>query len=276
MDSDKKQRIKNRLRRITFVTVKVYILACVLMFVFQRDLIYSPADSLLLGLSQQSTDANHTHIQHYQTVIGKRLVRGFLTNPEKHSAIIYYGGAAESVELNAPFFSQQFPDITTYILPYRGFSGSEEKTTQAGIFSDSLTSFDTIARRHKHIILIGRGLGAAVATYIASERRVDKLLLVSPFYSLTEIMSENFPFLPMRFLVRDTYNTWKFATNVGAPVYVLLAEYDQVVPAPSSYRLFQAFNTPLEFKIIKQAGHNDIQHYEDYALTLQHFVNKRL
>lgn len=274
MDSNKKQRLKHRIRRVSFVLVKLYVLACVLMFVFQRDLIYSPADTLLLGLSQQNNAVESSHIQHYQTVIGKRLVRGFVTNPERHLALVYYGDSAESVELNAPFFAQKFPNISTYILPYPGFSGSENTPSEEGICNDGLVSFDAIARRHKRIILVGRGLGAAVATYIASERHVEKLILVTPFYSLVELMSDTYPYLPMRFLLRDTYKTWKFAANVSAPVHVLLAEYDQFVPAASSYRLFQSFHTPLEFKIIKQAGHNDIHHYEGYVNELQQFVDK--
>lgn len=274
MDSKRKLGFKRRLQRLSLVAIKVYVLACALMFVFQRDLIYSPTQSLLLGLSKQSNAELSTQVHHYQTVIGKRLVRGFVTNPDQRIALIYYGDSAESVELNAPFFAQQFPELTTYVLPYRGYSGSEETPSERGILSDSLASFDDIARHHQRILLLGRGLGAAVATYVASERHVEKLLLVSPFFSMTELMSESYPYLPMRFLVRDSYKTWQFAANVGAPVYVLLAEYDQVVSPASSYRLFQSFNTPLEFKIIKQAGHNDIHHYPAYTTSLQHFIHK--
>lgn len=276
MEQHKKQRFKNQIRRISFVVAKLYILACVMMFIFNRDLIYSPTNTQLLGLSKQNTERTSPYIQQYQTVIGKRLVRGFITNPKQRKALIYYGDANESIELKAPFFAQQFPEYTTYILPYRGFSGSLGQPTQQGILDDSLNAFDGVARRHRHIVLIGRGLGASVATFVASERHVDKLLLVAPFYSLTDVMQHNFPFLPMALLTRDSYKTWQFAANVSAPVYVLLAEYDSVVPAESSYRLFQAFNAPLEFKIIKQAGHNNMDHYEDYGSSLLHFIEKEI
>ena len=49
MEQHKKQRFKNQIRRISFVVAKLYILACVMMFIFNRDSSILPPIRSCLG-----------------------------------------------------------------------------------------------------------------------------------------------------------------------------------------------------------------------------------
>ena len=185
-------------------------------------------------------------------------------------ALIYFGGNAEDVSFNMPSFSAGFPDSAIYLLHYRGYAGSSGRPSEQAIFADALTLFDQVHGKHPDVEVVGRSLGSGVAVYVASARPVTRLVLVTPFDSLLELAAAQFPYLPVKWLLLDKFESWKYAPLVTAPTLIIAAEHDEIVPRASTQLLQSRFKSGLaSFHVIAGTGHNDISESASYIPLLQ-------
>jgi pimeloyl-ACP methyl ester carboxylesterase len=174
------------------------------------------------------------------------------------------------VSCNMPSFSEAFPDSAIYLLHYRGFGGSSGKPTQNALFSDALALFDQVHTHHPNIDVIGRSLGTGVATYLASQRPITRLVLVTPFDSLQEIAASQFPYVPVRWFLQDKFESWRYAPNITAPTLIIAAENDEVIPRASTELFRTRFKNGIAtFHLIANVGHNNISESADYLPLLK-------
>jgi len=185
-------------------------------------------------------------------------------------ALIYFGGNAEDVSLNMRSFSAGFPESAIYLLHYRGYGGSTGKPSEGALFADALTLFDEVHSEHPQITVVGRSLGSGIAVYLASLRPVSRLVLVTPYDSLQELAALQFPYLPVKWLLLDKFESWRFAPHVTAPTLIITAENDEVIPRANSELLQSRFKSGVtSFKTVAGAGHNTISESADYMDLLQ-------
>ncbi len=237
----------------------VYLGLCAALFIFQRSLIYFPQPrSLDRGVVTISLQVDGAEV---------------LVTTRPHSgpnALVYFGGNAEDVYFNLPSFATAFPDHAIYLLHYRGCGGSSGKPSEAALFADALALFDQIRTEHSNIVVVGRSLGSGVAVHLASLRPVTRLVLVTPFDSIQELAARQFPYLPVRWLLLDKFESWKYAARVVAPTLVMAAEHDEVIPRTSTESLFTAFRDGIAvLKIVAGTSHNTISDSPEYIPLLQ-------
>jgi pimeloyl-ACP methyl ester carboxylesterase len=236
-----------------------YLAACLALFIFQRSMIYYPPTAAALRAPQLST----------LDVPGAKIRVAERAHPGPQ-AVLYFGGNAEDVSLSLPLLNQTFPDRALYLPHYRGYAGSTGKATEQALVADALALYDRVAALHPHILVIGRSLGTGVALQVASRRKVDGLVLVTPFDSLGEIAAQQFPYFPVRWMLRDTYESWRYAPNITAPTLIIAAQRDEIVPRASTERLLAHFRQGVaSMEIVEKAGHNSISDKPANAILLQ-------
>jgi hypothetical protein len=180
-------------------------------------------------------------------------------------AAIYFGGNADDVAIYAGYFAMAFPDRALYLLHYRGYGGSAGSPSESALLADARALYDRVHALHPEIVPVGRSLGSGIAVHLASERPVEKLILVTPYHSLQGIAAEQFPWAPVRLLMRDKYESWKYAAEVTAPTRLIVAERDEIIPRASSERLRAAFKkVQPEYVIVARADHNTISDSRQY------------
>ena len=180
-------------------------------------------------------------------------------------AVVYFGGNAEDVSLNLPDFRAAFPGHALFLMHYRGYGGSAGAPSEEGLFADGLALLDQVLAAHPNVTLIGRSLGSGIAVRLAASRRISRLVLVTPYDSILGIAQQQFSFFPVRWLLRDKYESWRYAPLVSAPVLLLAAEHDEVIPRASTELLrtrFQQGN--LRYTVIANTGHNTISQSPAY------------
>ena len=128
-------------------------------------------------------------------------------------ALLYFGGNAEDVAGNIEEFAAAFPDRSLFLVNYRGYGGSSGQPSEAALFADALAIFDHVRREHSEIAVMGRSLGSGVAVFVASERPVERLVLVTAFDSLVNVATEYFRWLPVGWLMRDRYDSARRASS---------------------------------------------------------------
>lgn len=235
------------------------------MFLFQRNLLYYPVP-YQAGISKEEISFNNQGVTLY----------GWILNPGRSRAIIYFGGNAEAIENNIANFEQQFEDYSVYLIHYRGYSKSEGEPTESALFSDALAIYDAIKPQYQSISLMGRSLGSGVAVYLASKRNTEKLILLTPYDSMAEVAQHHYPFLPVRYVARDRFESFRYAPNITAPVLMVTAELDRIVPTERALKLREFLtNTQVSYKMIRSATHNDITEFPEYRQLLNTFINHR-
>ena len=246
-------------RGVLLGLVLLYLVVCVALFMFQRSLIYFPQprsfEHDVAMLTLERPDA--------------RVLVSTRTN-DGSKALIYFGGNAEDVSVNLPGFSRVFPGAALYCLHYRGYGGSSGKPTEAALFADGLALFDEVHRKHSSVEIIGRSLGSSVAVYVASQRPVRRVVLVTPFDSVAAVAAQQFRFIPVRWLLQDKFESWKYAPQITAPTLIVAAQRDEIVPAANTQRLYQSFHAGIAKLIeVAGAGHNTISEDPDYWALLK-------
>ncbi len=196
-----------------------------------------------------------------------------LTTANKPNAIIYFGGNAENIIYTVPDLEHHFPNHSSYLLKYRGYAGAAGNPTEDDLYLDALALYDQVKLKHSQITVIGKSLGSGVATYVASERHVDQLVLVTPFDSIRAVATDLFPFLPIQWLIKDHHDSKSRVAKIKAPILVIIADQDRVVPMARTESLLES--TPKsKLKIVTlNAGHNDLDLVPNYFSSIQEFLN---
>ncbi|MDD2450586.1 MAG: alpha/beta fold hydrolase [Sulfurovum sp.] len=241
----------------------VYMIGGVLLYIFQSSFIYYPTPAVKHPFPEKTF------------ILDGETIRVITLNEGKSKAMIYFGGNGESVAYSAEDFYENFPGYTVYLVNYRGYGGSSGRPTQAGLFSDAMAIYDKIKNDHQQIIAIGRSLGSGVAVYLASQREVEKLVLITPFESLQSVAQEIYPIFPMSLILKESYRSIAYAEKVSAKkTLVLIAEDDRITPPHHAYKLASCFvQKDIRIQVIEGKGHNTISHDQHYYTLLKAFID---
>jgi pimeloyl-ACP methyl ester carboxylesterase len=240
------------------IIAALYLALCAALFVFQRALIYFPQPS-----------AVDTPASLLTLTVEDAQVQVSIRPHDGPNALIYLGGNAEDVSGNLAAFSQAFPEHALYLMHYRGFGGSTGSPSEEAIARDALTLFDTVYNHHPNIAVVGRSLGSGVAVRLASQRPASRLILITPYNSLEGLAKQQFPWFPVRWLLQDRYESWRYAAHITVPTLLIAAGHDEVIPRSSTQQLFTQFAPGVAtLKVIPDAGHNTLSDSPEYLKLL--------
>ncbi|WP_321282879.1 alpha/beta hydrolase [uncultured Vibrio sp.] len=200
---------------------------------------------------------------------------GWVLNEGQTKALIYYGGNAESIEANIPLFEAIAPNYTIYLIPYRGYGINLGTPTEKVLYNDAVQIFLSVEGNHDSISLMGRSLGSGIATYVAANQKVDKLILVTPFDSIENVAKDIYWMFPISWLIKDKYRSADRVKDITALTYIFIAEEDRVIPRARTDQLIAKFDVQLvDVVVIAGAGHNTISQFPSYSSRLQQILNK--
>jgi uncharacterized protein len=225
--------------------VFLYLLVCVVMAVAQRSLLYFPRvyDSTKVDHLAQSAN-----LIRWTNSEGANI--GFKRPSPKHpatgSVLITYGnggtatgGAGYANDL------QGVAAMDVYILEYPGYADRPGRPTEKTIFAAAADAFQMIPT-NQPIYLVGQSLGSGVASYLAGTftNRIDGLILLSPFTSVTDVGQHRYPFLPVFLLARDRFPSKYYLHNYHGKVGITVDGQDVVVPEKFGKRLYNSYDGP--------------------------------
>jgi pimeloyl-ACP methyl ester carboxylesterase len=250
------------LRRLTITALVIYIAVCGVMYFAQDHLLYFP---------QPEVDRPSARALHLKS--GDAVVKVWELHPSAGPALLYFGGNGDDVGAYVGDFDAQFPGYAIYLVNYRGYGGSTGYPSEAGLITDAQAVYDWVHPHHDRIVVMGRSLGTGIATALASTRAVTKLVLATPYDSVANVAADRFPWLPVRLLIKDRYDSTVRIGKVVAPVLVLVAQRDEVIARSRTDALVAAI--PLASRhsiVIPAATHADIVTLPAYWSSVKAFL----
>lgn len=122
------------------------------------------------------------------------------------------------------------------LVEYRGYGASGDldlDPTEEGLYRDAEAGLDFLAARGigpARIVLSGTSLGTGVAAEMASRGRGARLLLMTPYTSIPDLVTGVVPVAPARLLMPDQFDTFAKAGALRLPTLVIHGDADEVVP----------------------------------------------
>ena len=119
------------------------------------------------------------------------------------------------------------------LVEYRGYGGSAGEPTEQGLYSDAEAALDMLAARGvapERIVLVGTSLGTGVAAEMARRGRGARLVLVSPYTSIPNLVTSTAPMLPARALMPDHFDTLGKSADIRVPTLIIHGDSDEIVP----------------------------------------------
>src|SRR5260370_450493 len=147
--------------------------------------------------------------------------------------VIYFHGNAEIVASRAKRHRQLTADgIGLVALSYRGYMSSIGSPTEDGLLHDAEAAYRLTTSRFPSspVVLWGHSLGSGVAVALASRHPIAKVILEAPFSSIADVAAGVFPFVPVRWLMRDQFRSDQRIGAVRAPLLIMHGTRDWVVP----------------------------------------------
>jgi uncharacterized protein len=169
--------------------------------------------------------------------------------------------------------------VDVLIFDYRGYGRSEGKPDEQGTYRDAQAAYEyltrTLNREPRTIIVYGESLGAAIAVDLASKVPVGGAIIEEPFTSAGDVGQKMFPFLPVRWLVRNKYDTLSKVAGINAPLLILHSRQDEFFPLSHAERLLAAAHEPKRLVELR-GGHNDafLVSSETYRTALKDFLSR--
>jgi len=241
--------------------VLVYVGFVALLYTAQRKLQYLPDTTRFAPAAVGLPEAEEVVLD---TADGEKVIAWHAKPRDGKPVIIYFQGNGGGLNLRAWRFHQMVAAGNGLIaLCYRGFGGSSGHPTEAGLLQDAAAAYAFATRLYppERIVLWGESLGTGVAVALAAERPVARVLLESPFTSAVDIARAAYPFVPVRWLMKDQFRSDQRVANISAPVLVLHGVRDTVVPLGYGERLYGLIRAPKRFIRLADANHNDHDQY---------------
>ncbi|MCZ8330369.1 MAG: alpha/beta fold hydrolase [Flavobacterium sp.] len=198
---------------------------------------------------------------------------GLLFKTVNSKGIIFYlhgnAGSLDSWGNNAKIYTDLGYDI--FFLDYRGFGKSEgEIKNQGQIFRDINIVYDKITStyKNKQKVIIGYSIGTGLATYLASLKNPDKLILQAPFYNFLEFTEGTVPYFP-DFLKKFQFETNKYIVEIKAQIYIFHGNQDKLIHHNNSERLKKIIKTTDSLFILENQSHVGINENFDFQNQLK-------
>ena len=260
-----------------FITILLFFLLSyffivVLVYIFQRNLLYHPSennyygDDLLVSIERVKIKTQDD-IELLSWYHNKDI--------NNYKTILFFHGNAGSLE-NRIHKINHFKDmnINFLLVAWRGFNGNKGKPTEEGLYEDSRSAVKWLKSKgisENNIIIYGESLGTGVATEIAQKKNFAGIILESPFTSMIDAGKDKYPYLPVKLLLKDKYESNKKIKNIKSPILIMHGKVDKIVPFYMGEKMYELANQPKYFYFSDYDDHM-MEYNEKLLKILKDFI----
>ncbi len=150
-----------------------------------------------------------------------------------------------------------------WMIDYPGYGKSTGPLTEQRLY-DFAEQFYKLAQMrfaNDSIVIYGKSLGSGIATWLASRKNCKRLILETPYYSITSLCKRYFPIYPIERLIHYKIPSYQYLKEVTAPVTIFHGTSDWVITYNNAQRLIPSLKKSDEFITIPGGSHNDLNNF---------------
>jgi fermentation-respiration switch protein FrsA (DUF1100 family) len=146
---------------------------------------------------------------------------------------------------------------------YRGFGGIDGTPTEDSLRADARAAYDYLRESRKvppdAIAIYGWSLGSAIAVDMATRVPPAAMILEGAPASLVDLITRRYPFIPLRLLMRSSFDSIRTINRIPVPILFLHGDSDEVVPITEGRRLYDAAGGAKAFVEVRGGHVNAIE-----------------
>ena len=234
-----------RAGRVLAIPFALYVVMVAAVYFCQRSLLFFPTHNSPSSVLTPWSDGSRT-IGYCREVPNARTVW-----------LMLHGNAGQAADRDY-VLSRMSDQDSLYVLEYPGYGRRDGKPSLESINQAASEAYRILRSQSPNtpVCVLGESLGSGPACALAREKVApDKIVLVVPFDSLVNAASERFYFLPVRRMLRDTWNNVEALRHYAGPVEIFGASGDSIIPVEHAQALARQIASA-HFTAIS-GGHND-------------------
>ena len=236
-----------------------YLLAVFVLWRFQDRFIFPSYRSRRLKLDPAPSELQMIHTAQDGTAL-----EGFWLKNQSDRLLVWFDGNSDNVNALLPEATNRFKNLDLLALNYRGYGQSGGQPSQDAILSDALDIYDTYASNYHKVYLLGRSLGSGVASFLAGQRPASGLILITPFRSIRDLAQARFPLIPIGFLVRHPFESWRYLQTSDLPVALLGVKKDRITPEKQAQALKKHIHSLVHEEWLEGTTHAEVINHPRY------------
>ena len=254
--------------RIALIAALVYGVVVGLTYIVQRQLQYFPDRRMY---SPPEGGVPEMSVVRFQAADGVQLISWHHAAAAGAPTVVHFPGNGGNIAGRGvaarPWIDAGYGVL---LVGYRGYGGSDGRPTEEGLYADGRAAIAYLRGRGvpaRRIVLYGESLGTGVAVKMAVEHEVGAVILEAPFTSAVDVGARAYPILPVRWLMKDRYESLGRIAAIDAPLLIVHGEDDRTIPVTQGRRMLAAAREPKQSVFIAGAGHDDLRaHGADAAI----------
>ena len=206
-----------------------------------------------------------------------------LATNEKAPLVIYFGGNGEVSyrHMRTREILRHWPYFAGYhylFIDYQGYGLNSGRTHYRNMYETALAAFEYAVAHpsvaSEQIVVMGYSLGTGSAIYLAANRSVAGLILLTPYANGYDLYNNVLPIFhgPLRWLVRQKLPSDQYAPMISAPVLIIASRDDEIIPFASAKELAALFAGEVTFMELSGVLHNDVFIAEGVLASIQAFL----
>ena len=241
------------------------------MYIFQRRFLYFPLKTRpSLGILSGIYTEIQTHTKDQLTLTH------WYAKKQRPYIVVFHGNAGniEGRAYRFKFLVDQ--GYSVLLVSYRGYGDNPGQPTEEDLISDSALALEWLLKHEgissKEVVLFGESLGSGVAIALATQYPVKGLIFDGAYSSIAEVGQSAYLFLPVRWLLKDKWDSLARIQKVKSPTLFIHSKKDSVVPFRLAQKLFQAAKEPKRHIWLEHSDHNDNLETESVRKSIFDFL----
>ena len=244
----------------------VYVAVCVFLFSIQNSLTYPiKASGAEVPHDEAIKIAGHYGLVPWAgTTPGATGPQGYVprdfANPTPRGTIVvFHGNGGWCVDRTEYLDAFRQRGFRVFLYEYPGYGGRPGKPSEATIVPDGQAVVRALdAAGFGPVYVWGESLGAGVAAAVCADPTlpVHGLVLLTPWDNIANVGLSMYPFIPVRQLMIDRYDSIGNLEHFGHPICMVRCGADSVIPPRLSLNLFAHLPERKKMMVHEGADHN--------------------
>ena len=257
--------MKNKKNYFTWIKIAIvaYCLIGTGLYYLQEKLLFHPkplSSANEYNFSQPFTEINIE----LDTQTSYNLIQFTIPDSLRKGVVLYFHGNRENINHYAEFapnFTRNQYEV--WMVDYPGFGKSTGLLTEQGLYEEALQVYKLARTKYSpnQIIIYGKSIGTGIAANLASVRDCKKLILETPYYSLTSLTKILCWMYPVNLMLKFKLPIHEYLPKINAPITIFHGTSDGVIPFWNVRRLLPLLKPIDEFITIRGGSHNNLNSF---------------
>ena len=236
--------------------VIAYTVVLIFVYFYQRNLLYHPSEN-----NYQDAKIQFNYEEIFIKVDEKIKLKSWVIKKDfkkLKTLLIFHGNAGDLSNRIYKINELNKLNLNILLISWRGFSGNKGSPTEKNLYQDAESAIKWLNKQkveNRNIILYGESLGSGVAIEMATKNNFNSIILESPFTSIENSAKIYYPYLPVKLLLKDRYDSISKIKMVNSPILIMHGKKDDIVPFSMGIELLDKANNPKHSYFTSDDGH---------------------